>query len=250
MNLLPVYLLAGSGERLRPLTDTAPKALITIHDRPILSRSVDFLLENGLRRFVVVTGYLSDMVHAFFAEDYPGIEVLFVHNDRYRETNNAYSLWLARAAFADRGMLLLDGDILFEREIAAMMTTGPETGNRLAVRRSDTLGWEEIKVVLDDHGNVARIGKELEPSKSFGESIGIARFDPGGVRDLFMALDRRMVSAGGENEFYEASFQQMIDSGTTIGVVDTLHYRCIEIDTPDDLATAERDVARYVDGRE
>lgn len=247
MPLLPLYLLAGSGERLRPLTDTQPKALIPINDRPILARSIDFLYELGHRRFAVVTGYRSEMIHDFFASGYPDVDVTYIHNDRYRETNNAYSLWLARDLFGDDGMLLLDGDILFQREIAALMNAGPEEGNRLAVRRSDDLSWEEIKVLLDEEGNITRIGKDLDPGTSYGESIGIARFDRDGTERLFAALGERIANGRGENEFYEASFQQMIDEGTRIGIVDTMGYRCIEIDTPDDLAAAERDVAVHVD---
>lgn len=247
MSLLPLYLLAGSGERLRPLTDTTPKALVRINGRPILSRSIDFLCQPGHRRCAVVTGYRSEMIHDFFARDYPDVAVTYIHNDRYRQTNNAYSLWLARDLFADDGMLLLDGDILFQREIAALMTAGPEEGNRLAVRRSDDLSWEEIKVLLDGEGNIARIGKDLDPATSYGESIGIARFDREGTARLFDTLQRRMSDPNGENEFYEASFQQMIDEGTAIGIVDTMGYRCIEIDTPEDLAAAERDVAAHVD---
>lgn len=247
MNLLPLYLLAGSGERLRPLTDDRPKALIEINARPILSRSVESLIRCGLRRFVVVTGYRSEMVRTFFHEFYTDIDVQFVQNDRYAETNNAYSLWLARSAFDDAELLLLDGDILFEHPIAEMMTKEPAEGNRLAVRGSDDLGWEEIKVLLDDRGLITRIGKDVEPARGFGESIGIARFDVAGTAALFATLSSRIERPGGENEFYEASFQQMIDQGVPIGIVNTLDYRCIEIDTADDLAVAERDVACYVD---
>ena len=77
--------------------------------------------------------------------------------------------------------------------------------------------------------------------------MGIARFDPSGTRLLFDVLRKRIRDGAGATEFYEHSFQEMIDTGCEIGIVDTLTFRCIEIDTPEDLNEASADVAQYVD---
>ncbi|MBW2363072.1 MAG: NTP transferase domain-containing protein, partial [Deltaproteobacteria bacterium] len=52
-------LAAGTGSRLRPLTDSAPKCLTEIHGRPILERFVSCLREQGFKRLVVVVGHLE-----------------------------------------------------------------------------------------------------------------------------------------------------------------------------------------------
>jgi choline kinase len=242
-----VYLLAGAGSRLRPLTDNTPKSLIEINGLPLLARSVDSMLACGVAEFVVVTGFLEDAIRRFFSERYPELPVSFIHNDRYHATNNAFSLRLASEAFTGEGMILLDGDILFDHRIAELVMSTPARGNHLAVRRSCELGEEEIKVMLDMHGEVERIGKKLLPEECFGESIGIAKFSPESTSELFAILDYRVDRLGLVNEFYEASFQDFIDGGGRIGIVDTGEYPCIEIDTLDDLQLAASTVAPCID---
>ncbi len=54
-----LLLAAGTGCRLRPLTDNQPKCLTEIDGIPILERLVDCLCQQGFRRLVVVVGYLE-----------------------------------------------------------------------------------------------------------------------------------------------------------------------------------------------
>ena len=54
--MIAVILAAGMASRLRPLTNDRPKCLLEVGRRTLLQRTVDALLEAGLREFVVVTG--------------------------------------------------------------------------------------------------------------------------------------------------------------------------------------------------
>ncbi len=242
-----VYLLAGSGSRLRPLTDTTPKSLLEINGRPILSRSVDTLLANGIHELVVVTGYLEDQIKTFFRNSYPKLTVTYICNEEYATTNNSYSLWHARSGFAGEGMILLDGDILFEQKIMdALVATDPNK-NVLAVRRSGHLGAEEMKVMLGRGNRIMAIAKTLEPSACYGESIGIEKFSPAFTKKLFEVLDRRMNRENGKNEYYEASFQELIGQGESVEMLDTHPYRCMEIDTFEDLEAAKKEILPFID---
>jgi choline kinase len=234
-----VFLLAGVGSRLRPLTDTTPKPLISVAGRPLIARSVDSLIAVGITELVIVTGHLEDQIQRFFRSSYPGISVTFVHNERYEETNNAYSLLLARQAIDGKGMLLLDGDILYDPTISRKVLGPTAPARSLVVRRSNQLGEEEIKVQLDARGRITQIGKQLPPDECVGESIGIARFDPMATVLLFETLHHRICRLGLTGEFYEASFQQMIDHGMRFDMLDAGDHPCMEIDTPEDLQAAE-----------
>ncbi|MGH3388387.1 MAG: sugar phosphate nucleotidyltransferase, partial [Actinomadura sp.] len=112
--MIGMVLAAGAGRRLRPYTDTLPKALVPVDtegDRTILDIALRNLAEVGLTDVVVVVGYCAGAVEERKAEleRRHGVSLTLVHNDKAEEWNNAYSMWLAREYFS-KGVLMVNGD--------------------------------------------------------------------------------------------------------------------------------------------
>ena len=63
-----LLLSAGFGTRLRPLTDTVPKCMVSIQGKPLLEYWFDLLFENGIENAVVNTHYLPDVVVSFIKQ--------------------------------------------------------------------------------------------------------------------------------------------------------------------------------------
>ena len=61
-------LCGGRGERLRPLTDNQPKPMVAVNDRPFLFYLLHQLSSHGINRFVLLTGYLGEMVQDYFGD--------------------------------------------------------------------------------------------------------------------------------------------------------------------------------------
>jgi choline kinase len=240
-----IILAAGISSRLRPLTDTTPKCLLRVGERTILGQTIDNLLSAGITDLLLVTGYRGEQIREFLATQYPGLGVTFLHNDRYETTNNIYSLWLTKNHVQGEDILLLDSDILFDWRILPLLAASGHA-SCLAVRHDRTLGEEEIKVKTGKRGLIAAIGKEVKPAEAVGESIGIERFGADFVRALFQVLDRMILTENRVSIFYEAAFQEAIDQGAEVVPVDVGTYRCMEIDTAEDLARAEREVLPYL----
>lgn len=230
-----VLLAAGMAQRLRPLTDFCPKCLLDVGGRSILERAVDSLMQFGLADFIIVTGYRASMIRELVEARYPNLSVTWITNERYAETNNAYSLMLAESAVSGE-FLLLDSDILFPPGLVQKMLECHHLPC-IALDRHPCCE-EEIKILLDTRDYVLDIGKEIDPAQAAGESIGIEVFSDAARRKLFSTLHRRIVSEGRENEFYEASFRQMIGNGTKFRAVDATGFSAMEIDSAEDLQRA------------
>ena len=71
--MIGVILAAGMAKRLRPLTDTQPKCLLTVGSRTLLQRTVEAMASTGITEFVVVTGYRAEMIRSFLSSLYISI---------------------------------------------------------------------------------------------------------------------------------------------------------------------------------
>lgn len=230
-----IILAAGISSRLRPLTNDTPKCLLPVDGTPLLERTLRSLEWSRIDECVIVTGFCREKIEQFASALDLSIRITFRFNPRFATTNNNHSLWIAGQGVAGRDILLLDADILFDRRLIPLLLEA-EPENALVMRSSKTLGQEEIKLELGGSGRILRIGKEIDPGRAAGESVGIEKFAAPAASRLFEILRRRKV----KNEFYEASFQEMIDGGCPVYAVDSGAYGCMEIDTPDDLAAAQR----------
>jgi choline kinase len=236
-----VILAAGIASRLHPHTLTRPKCLLPIGGGTLLGRTLDNLEAAGVRDIVIVSGYLEDQIRRYVGECFSHLRVTFVTNEVYASTNNIYSLWLAREEVVRDGMVLLDGDILFDHHIlTALMESGhPDV---LAVKSGSLLGDEEMKVETDASGRIVTLSKRIPASRAIGESIGIEVFSPAVLPGLFEMIERKVIGEAAVHVYYEDAFQDWIDRGGTLHAVDIGDRLAIEIDTIDDFRTAERDV--------
>lgn len=241
--MIGMVLAAGAGRRLRPDTDGLPKALLPVHgDVTILDIALRNLAAVGLKDIVIVVGYAADVVRERKAalEKQHDVTLILVQNDRAEEWNNAYSLWLARDHFAD-GALLVNGDTVHPVSVEhTLLGKAHAAGIVLAVDDVKNLADEEMKVTLTAEGTVARITKNMDPAKAYGEYIGATLIRPAAAPMLATALEatwRRDPSL-----YYEDGFQEYADRGGAVGIAPIGAVDWVEVDNHDDLRRA-REIA-------
>jgi choline kinase len=239
-----VILAAGIASRLRPLTDNTPKCLLKVGNKTILEHTLENLIANNISDIIIVTGYLENQVKSFVKEKFPQLNVTFIYNELYASTNNIYSLWLSKDALLGDEMLLMDSDIIFDKNIIKELFISGHI-NCLALKRHD-VGVEEIKVKADNKGRILEISKEVKPSEAIGESIGIELFKKNSLKELFKIIDRKIIVENKVNIFYEAAFEELINNKVDIFAVDISQYYCTEIDTASDLENANQIIKKNV----
>lgn len=231
-----VILAAGMASRLRPLTETMPKCLLKVGSRCLLQRTLDALLSAGIKEIVIVVGYRAQQIKDFVHDNYAELQVSFVMNDLYQSTNNIYSLWLAKEYVAAHEFMLLDSDILFDKEILSRLTND-SAENALALN-NHRLGEEEIKVIVDGERQVTEISKTCSIEEAVGESVGIEKMSSQYSKALFDEL-KVMMAEGLDNVFYEKAFERLIPQGFLFKIVDTTDLFSIELDTVEDFNQAK-----------
>ncbi|MER7267374.1 phosphocholine cytidylyltransferase family protein [Micromonospora carbonacea] len=243
--MIGMVLAAGAGRRLRPYTDTLPKALVPVDgDTTILDIALRNLAEVGLTDVVVVVGYAADAVVSRQAEleKRHGVTLTLVHNDKAEEWNNAYSLWLAREHFA-KGVLLVNGDTVHPVSVERTLLAERGPGILLAVDTLKTLAEEEMKTTFDAAGQLTRITKLMDPGEAYGEYIGATLIEPqvaDALADALEATWRR-----DPNLYYEDGYQEFAERGGEVRAAPIGDVSWVEVDNHDDLARAREIACRY-----
>lgn len=231
-----IILAAGMGRRL---CAGVPKCLIEIAGVSILRRQIAALRAVGVDRFIIVVGYRQEQVRTHLADD-PG-QFTFIVNERFAETNTIYSLYLAREHFGS-GFLFANGDVLFDWRLPAAMQSGVVSPDATVLAiKPGRCGQEEVKAIVHD-GRVVRIGKQLDPARSFGEFVGVARFGGVMVPALAQMLVRCVELEGIVGDHFEQAVDRLCMEGLPVLPIDVGGLPCCEIDFSEDLRHAITDV--------
>jgi choline kinase len=278
--VIGLVLAAGQGQRLRPDTDALPKTLLPVDGEATI---LDVILRNlakvGITDAVIVAGYAADAIIARVPdlEARHGLTIEIVRNDRF-DRNNAYSLWLARDAYAG-GALLVNGDTVHPVDVeqtllaataepmteepttaepttaelmtAELMTAEPTTakptasepGIILALDVTKTLTDEAMKVRLADHA-VPRQRHRVVHKITKQMPVGDAHGEYIGATLIGAGVASDLADALDEtwrrdpNLYYEDGYQLLADQGVPVGVAPLPPLEWVEVDDHADLARA------------
>ncbi|WP_137992228.1 sugar phosphate nucleotidyltransferase [Streptomyces vilmorinianum] len=242
--MIGLVLAAGAGRRLRPYTDTLPKALVPVDgDTTVLDLTLKNFAEVGLTEVAIVVGYRKEAVYdrKEALEAKYGVSITLIDNDKAEEWNNAYSLWCAREVLG-RGVILANGDTVHPVSVEKTLLAARGDGQKiiLALDTVKNLADEEMKVITADGKGVRKITKLMDPATATGEYIGVTLIEPEAAEALADAL--KATFERDPDLYYEDGYQKLVDDGFTIDVAPIGDVKWVEIDNHDDLAKG-RDIA-------
>jgi NDP-sugar pyrophosphorylase family protein len=209
-------LAGGLATRLRPITETIPKALVEVGGRPFIDYPLHLLLRNGIRRVVLCLGHLGDQVEKYLSESaLRDMELRYSHDGpQLLGTGGA----LRRAApllgelfwvmYGDSYM-----DIDYPSVLAAFLEQDRYLGLMTVVRNQDR--WDRSNVVFRD-GRMVSYDKRQPTSEMTHIDFGVALLRrtalerisphrPADLADLYSDLvaEGRMMGYEVAQRFYE-----------------------------------------------
>jgi mannose-1-phosphate guanylyltransferase len=122
-----VILVGGEGRRLRPLTDTRPKPMMPLVDRPFVAHQLDHLRRGGITDAIFSCGYRPEALEAHFGDGSRlGMRLRYVVDPEPLGTAGAIKN--AEALIEADRLLVFNGDILTDLDLAALAEQHAATG--------------------------------------------------------------------------------------------------------------------------
>ncbi len=229
-----LLLAAGTGSRLLPLTQKAPKCLTLVSEISILDRLMENLMLQGFKKLVIVTGHLSSIIEAFLGSKYKGIKITYVHSPLYQTTNNIYSLWMARD-FMSEPFVLLESDLVFDYSLLNNMMFA----DRIAVAEINE--WMNgTTVIIDSDQQVIEFNKNTKSIDGVikYKTVNIYSFSLDSWKVITQRLNDHILEDK-VNGYYETVFSELMSEGSIqLKAVTFDNKKWYEIDTILDLAEA------------
>ena len=186
-----IFIAAGFGSRLVPITFNTPKPLVRVHGIRIIDHLIDACLQAGIEEIYIVRGYLSELFDQLLYK-YPMIK--FLENPVYNEANNISSSLVARYllsnAYVFEADLLLSNPSLIKRYHYA--------SNFLGIKKQRTDDWCVIVkdgIIVDE-----KVGGEGD---DVYQMVGISYWDEADGHKLSQDIQDVYLSPGGKERYWE-----------------------------------------------
>jgi len=263
-----IIVAAGRGRRLGSETEDTPKCMVRVAGQPILHWQLRAFAAAGLSDIVMVRGYCGDRINGGQAA------LRFVDNPDWANNNILASL-LCAADQLRQGFFFSYCDIVYTPEVVARLAASARKSNPAPVsliidrRWADAYQGRTLHPVSEaelaetagqgDALRVVRVGKGAVPrERAVGEFIGLAHFSAAGAAALRAVWDRAVATGGLEAPFGRAQTLRQAYLTDALNALADQDIRLApifvdgewrEIDTPQDLAAAQKVVADWEGSR-
>ena len=186
-----IFIAAGFGSRLVPITFNTPKPLVRVHGIRIIDRLIDACLEAGINEIYIVRGYLSELFDQLLYK-YPMVK--FLENPVYNEANNISSSMVARYMLSNA--YVFEADLLLSNP--AIIKKYHYTTNFLGIKKKRSDDW--VVKVKDGIIVEEMVGGEGD---DIFQMVGISYWDEADGHKLSQDIQEVYQSPGGKERYWE-----------------------------------------------
>ena len=230
---------AGLGTRFGKYTEKIPKGFIHCGEMSMVERSIKTLIDCGITRIIIGTGYQKEMYEALQLL-YPEVECVF--SPRYAETNSMYTLYNCRVSIGNDDFILLESDLIFEKMAITALMDCPEPDVMLI---TPVTKFQDQYYV--EYGRGHRLTNCSTDEKSLhvkGELVGVHKLSSEFYHLMCDDYDAKVddnLKLG-----YEYQLLLMSRSIRKVYVLKINGLKWYEIDDTDDLDYAEKNILKYL----
>ncbi len=238
-----LILNSGLGSRMGDITNTHPKCMTEVDkDETIVSRQISLLRDCGIKDIVMTTGYFDEVLREYCNSLYSDMNITYVINPKYRDTNYIYSIYCAKDELDD-DIILIHGDLVFTKEILDKVINS----NQSVMTVSSTLPLPEkdFKAVILDN-RITKVGINF-----FDNALAAQPLYKINKNDWKVWLNNIINFCESDNYkcYAENAFNEVSDK-CLIYPLDVKDELCSEIDNPEDLEKVSNLLKEYKNNKE
>ncbi len=227
-----LILAGGRGERLRPITDTIPKTMVSINTKPFLEYQLTNLKEFGIEKVVLSVGYLWEVIRDHFGDGSGfGIAIEYSVEDKFLGTGGALKL---AEEYLEPSFFVMYGDTYLPIDYSQLETLFWTS----KMRDEDLMGAISVyhndnkivnnNVTIDPQNYILKYDKVQETEDMNGVEAGVSIF----TKEVFKYMPN-VLNSDEQHSFEMEVFPQLIKTRQLLGLrTDTRFY---DIGTPDRL---------------
>ena len=186
-----IFIAAGFGTRLVPITFNTPKPLVRVHGVRIIDRLIDACLAAGINEIYIVRGYLGELFDQLLYK-YPMVK--FLENPVYNEANNISSSLVARYMLSNA--YVFEADLLISNP--AIIKKYHYTSDFLAIKKDRSDDWcFKVKDGIIVEEKVGGEGDEI------WQMVGISYWNEADGHKLSQDIQDVYSSPGGKERYWE-----------------------------------------------
>lgn len=212
-----VFIAAGFGSRLVPITLNTPKPLVRVHGQRIIDGLLDACLAAGIEEIYIVRGYLAEQFDQLLHK-YPMIN--FIENPSYNEANNISSALRARG--------LLENAYVFEADLLIsnpkIITKYHYTSDFLAIRKDRTDDW-----CFEERDGF--IVKQTVGGENCWQMVGISYWNSDDGKKLCRDIEEVYAMPGGKEKYWEQVPLTVCHNNYSVAIKECFEDDIVEIDT-------------------
>jgi mannose-1-phosphate guanylyltransferase len=159
---------AGQGERLRPLTDKIPKALVAVAGRPMIEYPLLLLRHYGIREVIINLHHLGEQIEAYLSDGAKlGLEIIYSKEQELLDTGGG--LLKAKPFLEDGTFIVINTDVVIDLPLADLIDFHrAKTATATLALRPDELADQYGSIDIDTEGRIDRFLRAKRPSASVG----------------------------------------------------------------------------------
>lgn len=230
-----VIMAAGLGTRFGRYTDLIPKGFIPVGGKPMVVRSIETLIECGIERIIIGTGYKKEVFQEL-QKIYPQIECCY--SELYATTNSMWTLYNCRNLIGGEDFLLLESDLVFEQRAIECLLKDEHSNIMLVA--DETKFQDQYFVEYNEQGNLMNCSVDRNTLKVCGELVGIHKISKGFYEQLcryYKAIMNEQPKLG-----YEYALLFLAQNGVFLYSLKIPGLRWYEIDGEEDLRYVEQNL--------